>query len=373
MGAARFGWDDIFGYEEIKLQAKFLASRDVDILIIGETGTGKKLFAEAIHNESPRKKKPFVTIETPSICSHLFESELFGHKKGAFTDAKVDKTGLIEDAHSGTAFFDEIGDLPLDCQVKLLRVIEEKKMRRVGENIERRVDVRFILATNKDLWQCVSSGAFRQDLLFRISRYVLEIPPLRKRQRDLPEIVSKIWQKIINNDGQILSRKSFFAFPFDSLTADEQDILLSYHYPGNVRELESLLNRVFLFWQSSSFKRSRLEILKTEIEKEMNRWKRDKHLEISASHDRRYLVLFNLMTQEGRSFWEVVHKSYIKHEISKEDLKKIIRLGLEKSGWSFKSLLPLFNVREEEYKKFLNFLQAQGIKIRNFKNNNEYL
>jgi len=165
---------------------------------------------------------------------------------------------------------------------------------------------------------------------------------------------------IILSHGQIL----FFAFPFDLLTADEQDILLSYHYPGNVRELESLLNRVFLFWQSSSFKRSRLEILKTEIEKEMNRWKRDKHSETSDSNNDGYLVLFNLMTQEKRSFWEVVHKSYIKHEISKEDLKKIIRLGLEKSGWSFKSLLPLFNIREEEYKKFLNFLSGQKIKIR---------
>ncbi|MCI4444459.1 MAG: hypothetical protein JHC32_00340 [Candidatus Aminicenantes bacterium] len=104
--------------------------------------------------------------------------------------------------------------------------------------------------------------------------------------------------------------------------------------------------------------------MKAEIEKEKDRWKRDKHLEISTSHDRRYLTHFSLMIQEGMSFWEVVHKSYIKHEISKEDLKKIIRLGLEKSGWSFKSLLPLFNIREEEYKKFLNFLSGQKIKIR---------
>ena len=182
-----------------------------------------------------------------------------------------------------------------------------------------------------------------------------------------------ISSSVILSHGQILSRKSFFAFPFNSLTADEQDILLSYHYPENVRELESLLNRVFLFWQSSAFKSSRLEILKAEIEKEKDRWKRDKHLETSDSNNDGYLVLFNLMTQEGRSFWEVVHKSYIKHEISKEDLKKIIRLGLEKSGWSLKTLLPLFNIREEEYKKFLNFLQAQGIKLRNFRNNNEYL
>ena len=364
MWAARFGWGDIFGYEEIKLQAKFLASQDTDILIIGETGTGKKLFAEAIHNESSRKEKPFVTIETPSISSHLFESELFRHKKGAFTDAREDKTGLIENAHSGTAFLDEIGDLPLDCQVKLLRVIEEKKIRRVGENIERKVDVRFILATNKDLWQCVSAGAFRQDLLFRIARYVLEIPPLRKRQRDLPEIAWKIWQKIINNDGQILSRKSFFAFPFNSLTADEQDILSSYHYPGNVRELESLLNRVFLFWQSSSFNKPRLEILKAELEKEKNRWGKGQYLEASDSNNDGYLVLFNFMNQEGRSFWEVVHKSYIKHEISREDLKKIIRLGLEKSGWSFKSLLPLFNIKESQYKRFLNFLNKQKITLK---------
>lgn len=345
-----------------------LAGQNVDILIVGETGTGKRLFAEAIHNGSPRKEKPFITIEISSIPSHLFESELFGHKKGAFTDAREDKTGLIESANSGTVFLDEIGDLPLDCQVKLLRVIEEKKVRRIGENVERKVDVRFIFATNKDLWQWVSAGSFRQDLLFRIGHYVLEIPPLRKRQKDLLKIAGGIWQKIINDNGQILSSKSFFDFPLKSFTKEEQDILLSYYYPGNMRQLKGLLNRVFLFWRSSSFKKSRLEILKAEVENERNRWEKNQYMIASSSNSDSYLRLFNLMAQEGRSFWEVVHRSYIKHEISREDLKKIILLGLEKAGWSFKSLLPLFNIREDEYKKFLNFLQSQGIKIRDLTN-----
>ncbi|MGB9765632.1 MAG: sigma 54-interacting transcriptional regulator [Candidatus Saccharicenans sp.] len=364
MGAARCIWDDIYGYAEIKHQAKLLANHDVDILIIGETGTGKRLFAEAIHNGSSRKDKPFVTIEIPCIPTHLFESELFGHKRGAFTDAREDKVGLIESANSGTVFIDEIGDLPLDCQVKLLRVIEEKAIRRVGENAERKIEVRFIFATNKDLWQCVSGGSFREDLLFRISKHILEIPPLRKRQVDLPEIAEKIWQRIINSNGQNPCSKNILSFPVNSFTREELNILLGYHFPGNVRQLEGLLERVFLLWPSSSFNKARLEIIKAEIESEKNRWAKNKSPDTLNPSDNNFIRLFNLMTQEGRSFWEVVHKSYLKHEISREDLKKIIRLGLEKSGWSFKGLLPLFNIREGEYKKFLNFLQGQRIKIR---------
>lgn len=368
MWAARFTWDDIYGYEEIKHQAVFLASQDVDILIIGETGTGKRLLAEAIHNGSLRKDKPFVSIQIPSIPTHLFESELFGHKKGSFTDAREDKVGLIESANSGTVFIDEIGDLPLECQVKLLRVIEEKTIRRVGENVERKIEVKFIFATNKDLWQLVTDGKFREDLLFRIAKHVLEIPPLRKKQVDLPEIAEKIWQRISNNSGQVRPKKNFNNSSFDSFTREELNILLSYHFPGNVRQLEGLLERIYMRWHTSSCKKSRLEIMKAEIESEKNRWAKKKHLETLDSGNNSYLTLFNLMTQEGRSFWEVVHKSYLKHEISRDDLKKIIRLGLEKSGWSFRSLLPLFNIKEDKYKKFLNFLQAQGIKVRDFKN-----
>lgn len=197
VGEATFTWDDIFGYEDVKERAKALARRDEDILLIGESGVGKRLCANAIHNESKRRDKPFLTVEIPSIQASLLESELFGHKKGAFTDAKEDRAGIIESANSGTVFIDEVGDVSLEAQAKLLRVIEEKKLRRIGENFEREVDVRFIFATNKNLWKEVKSGRFRKDFLHRIEKNTLRIPPLRERREEIPIIARGLWERIL--------------------------------------------------------------------------------------------------------------------------------------------------------------------------------
>jgi len=246
MGRAKSKWDDIFGYEEVKKKANILAIKEVDILIIGESGVGKRLFAEAIHSNSPRHDKPFVTIEIPSIPTHLFESELFGYRKGSFTDAKEDKVGLIESADSGSVFFDEIGDLAYDCQIKLLRVIEEKKLRRIGGNKEKTVDVRFIFATNRDLWKSASAGYFREDLLFRIGRHVLEIPPLRERESDFPEITRRIWKKIVDDSECFMFNKQPEKCCISSLNDEEIKVLLDYHFPGNIRQLESVLERTFI-------------------------------------------------------------------------------------------------------------------------------
>ncbi|MEE8300035.1 MAG: sigma-54 dependent transcriptional regulator [Desulfatiglandales bacterium] len=210
-----------------------VATTKTNILISGESGTGKELVARAIHGESQRKDKPFVVISCAGIPETLIESELFGYKKGAFTGAGTDKAGLFEAADGGTVFFDEIGELSPAIQVKLLRVIQERTFTRVGETKERKVDVRFISASNKDLEQEVMDGGFREDLFFRLNVIEVSIPPLREREGDLPLLAQHFLGKYSKELGKDIKKVSTYAM----------DILSQYTFPGNVRELENIIER----------------------------------------------------------------------------------------------------------------------------------
>lgn len=192
------------------------------VLLLGETGTGKEVVARSIHQVNP--VGPFVTIDCSSLVGPLMESELFGHAKGAFTGAIGQKLGLIEMANGGTAFLDEIGELPLDLQSKLLRVLQEKEFRPVGTLASRRSDFRIIAATNRDLAREVEKGAFRSDLYFRLNVVTLRLPPLRERKEDVPLLV----QHFVRRYGR-----------HHTITQEALDVLLSYDWPGNVRELEN--------------------------------------------------------------------------------------------------------------------------------------
>src|SRR5246127_4041808 len=190
-------------------------------LLLGETGTGKEVVARAIHNISPNG--PFVTIDCSAMVGPLMESELFGHVKGAFTGAAVAKIGLIESANGGTALFDEIGELPLDLQAKLLRVLQEKEFRPVGSVTTRRSDFRIIAATNRDLAKEVEKGTFRRDLYFRLNVINIRLSPLRERREDIPALINHFLSRV--GGGY-------------SVTAEALEVMLSYEWPGNVRELE---------------------------------------------------------------------------------------------------------------------------------------
>lgn len=204
-----------------------------NILIMGESGTGKELAARAIHGESQRKDKPFVAINCAGIPENLIESELFGYRKGAFTGAATDKSGLFEVAAGGTVFLDEIGELPPAIQVKLLRVVQEKTFTAVGDTDEKKVDVRFISATNKDLESEVIEKRFREDLYFRLNVIQIAMPPLREREGDLPLL------------GQFFLEKYSAELEKDvkKISAYAMDILGQYSFPGNVRELENIIER----------------------------------------------------------------------------------------------------------------------------------
>ncbi len=216
--------------EEVLQMAGQVAESDATVLILGESGTGKELLARAIHYNSPRKDKPFITVNCPSIPDNLMESELFGHVKGAFTGAVKDRKGKFELANGGTIFLDEIGDLREDVQAKLLRVLQEHEIERLGEGRPIKVDVRVIAATNKNLEALIEQGKFREDLYYRLSVIPITIPPLRERKEDIPYLVDFFLRRY--------GKEREFEIDPQFL-----DILTRYDWPGNVRELENVIER----------------------------------------------------------------------------------------------------------------------------------
>ncbi len=220
--------------EEIFRLVERVAPARSTVLIQGESGTGKELVAKAIHEASPRADKPFVAVNCSNIPSELLESELFGHTKGAFTGAVASKKGLFEVADTGSIFLDEIGDLRPEMQVRLLRVIQEREFTPIGETAPTKVDVRIIAATNVDLKDAVKSGTFREDLYFRLSVVPMELPPLRTRREDILPLAQHFIRKYNEENGRVVS---------ESFNAEVLSLLENYYYPGNVRELENIIER----------------------------------------------------------------------------------------------------------------------------------
>jgi len=221
------------GMLQIYKMIRQLAKTKTNILITGESGTGKELIANAIHNESERSEMSFVVINCGGIPENLIESELFGHKKGAFTGATADKKGLFEIADKGTIFLDEIGEISLSLQVKLLRVVQEKVFKPVGGNENISVDVRIISATNKELEDEVISGNFREDLFYRLNVIEIKVPPLRERKSDLKALAQHFLDKYSHEMDKEVTKISSYAI----------ELLKKYDFPGNIRELENLLER----------------------------------------------------------------------------------------------------------------------------------
>lgn len=217
-------------------QIELAADSDVTIMINGESGTGKELVASAIHNESSRRNAPFIKVNCSSLVETLLESELFGHVKGSFTGAVSDRPGKFEAAEGGTLFLDEIGDISLSTQVKLLRVVQERVVTRVGENKERKVNIRLITATNKDIRSMVLTGSFREDLFFRLNVFPINTAPLRERGSDLFLITNSLVEKLNHKYGRFIS----------GISRTAMQALMNYSWPGNVRELENALEYAFV-------------------------------------------------------------------------------------------------------------------------------
>ncbi|MBN1302415.1 MAG: sigma-54-dependent Fis family transcriptional regulator [Melioribacteraceae bacterium] len=221
--------------KEVLNLVRRISPSEMNVLIYGESGTGKELLARAIHKLSKGKNNPFVPVNCGALPEQLFESELFGHEKGAFTGAVKTKPGLLEFAEGGTFFFDEIGELTTALQVKLLRMLEERKIRRVGGSNEISINVRIIAATNKNLENLVSEGTFRDDLFYRLNNMKIEVPPLRERKEDIMPLINQYIQLLCSNKGE--KQKHF--------TPEAEVALINYAWPGNVRELQNVINRTY--------------------------------------------------------------------------------------------------------------------------------
>ena len=213
-----------------------IAKTNASVLITGESGTGKELIAEAIHINSQRAKHPFVKVNLGGISQSLFESEMFGHKKGAFTDASADRTGRFEMADKGTIFLDEIGDLDLSCQVKLLRVLQDQTFEVLGDSRPRKTDIRVVSATNADLRKMVNERSFREDLFYRVNLITVKLPALRERREDIPLLVRHFADRQAETNG----------LPRTEFSADAMQFLSRLPYPGNIRELKNLVERTIL-------------------------------------------------------------------------------------------------------------------------------
>ena len=222
---------------------KKIAPFDNTVLIYGESGVGKELVAKGIHELSPRKEKPFIPVNCANISAELMEAEFFGYKKGAFTGASEDKKGIIEKADGGTVFLDEIGEVPFDIQAKFLRFLESKEIRRVGDEKPIKVDVRIVAATNRDLKKMVEKGQFREDLYYRIGGFKVEIPPLRERKDDIPILVKHFIDKY--------NRKYNKNIP--GIKPDALEILIKYDWPGNIRQLESIVSKAVILADDGEF------------------------------------------------------------------------------------------------------------------------
>ncbi len=225
-----------------------VASDDITVLLLGETGVGKEVMAERVHDRSKRRDKPFVRVHCAAINETLFESELFGHEKGAFTGATASKPGLLESAEGGTVFIDEVGELPPQVQVKLLRVLEDRRVRRVGGRDEKEVDVRFVAATNRSLEEEVANGDFRQDLYFRLSGFTIRIPPLRDRTDEILPLTETFLRQLCEEKG----------IPEPHIESDLVKALEGYAWPGNVRELKNIVNRLLIVSDGIALKASDL-------------------------------------------------------------------------------------------------------------------
>jgi formate hydrogenlyase transcriptional activator len=221
---------------EVIEKVKLVASTDSSVLILGETGTGKELVARAVHSNSERRNRPLVKVNCAALPVGLIESELFGHEKGAFTGAIDRRIGRFELAHGGTIFLDEIGDMPPDLQVKLLRVLQEHEFERVGGSNLIKVDVRVIAATNRDLFRSASEGTFRQDLYYRLNVFPIQLPPLRERREDIPPLVHYFVRRFSLKIGRKITR----------IQRDTMERMMNYSWPGNVRELENVIERAVI-------------------------------------------------------------------------------------------------------------------------------
>lgn len=313
--------------ERIKAAARISAS----VLVTGETGSGKELVARAIHEHSDRSRGKFVAVDCGALPDDLIESELFGHRRGAFTSAASDKPGLFEEANGGTLFLDEIANTSRRFQAKLLRVLQDKQVRRLGDTMLRKLDLRVIAATNCELAVMVRQGDFREDLYYRLNVFPIVVPPLRRRIDDIPILV----------DYLLRGRKE--------ITSGAIAKLMTYSFPGNVRELENIIETAVYTAAGRAIQSEEIVL----------------PYEVHTNHAMEEVIAGN--------FWECVAKPYAERQITKSHVKHVIKRGLQRTGGNYKKMMPLLKMPDSDYKRFMDFLRRHhcNVDFRQFRKSRE--
>jgi transcriptional regulator with GAF, ATPase, and Fis domain len=332
---------------DLKSEIERVARSDAKVLITGESGSGKELVAQAIHNGSVRAERPFVAVNCAGLSETLLETELFGHVKGSFTGAYRDKLGKLELADRGTMFLDEIGEMTLRMQGLLLRFLETGELQKVGaDRVVGRVNVRVIAATNRNLRDMITQGTFREDLFYRLNVIHLTVPPLRERREDIASLANHFLGHFAGRAGNVAS----------DISPDAMRLLTEYHWPGNVRELENVIERVAVTTPNTTI---RPDDLPLEIRLRQGASFRPKK-------ERRRTVaddLYQRLLQEKESFWTVVYPLYMQREITRSNVRDLVRKGLEEARGNYKIVARLFNMDPGDYKRFLNFLRKHDCQV----------
>jgi transcriptional regulator with GAF, ATPase, and Fis domain len=324
-----------------------VARSDAKVLITGESGVGKEIVARAIHSRGPRASHVFAPVNCAGLPETLLESELFGHVKGSFTGAYRDKPGKLETAHMGTIFLDEVGEMTLRMQGLLLRFLETGELQKVGaDGSGRIVNVRVIAATNRDLREMIKQGTFREDLFYRLNVIHIVVPPLRDRREDIPVLVHQFLSQF-----SAASRSGI-----TSVSPEAMKALTEYSWPGNVRELENVIERQVVTVTGPTIE---LEHLSSEIrsyDAVLLRPKRERRRTVADD-------LYKRMIEQHESFWTAVYPLFMDREITRANVREVVRRGLEEARGNYKIVARLFNMEARDYKRFLNFLRKHDCQI----------
>jgi len=314
-----------------------VAPSDVTVLLRGESGTGKELIARAIYHHSLRSDQPFLPVNCAAIPDTLLESELFGHEKGAFTGATFRRIGKLEQCHGGTIFLDEIGDMSLSTQAKLLRILQERSFERLGGRETIKVDIRFIVATNKDLEEAIASGKFREDLYYRLNVVSIKIPPLRDRKEDIPVLVSYFLKKF----NRELNKKIVGIIP------EAMEKIISYRWPGNVRQLENVLKRAMVLCQGEWILNDQVLVKEGEEKREAEEDRDKKTIEDFLDSVFEELLKAHL-TQEGLDMISIIEKRLILRALQKtkgNQVQAAMLLGINRS--TLRGKMERYQIKKE--------------------------
>jgi transcriptional regulator with PAS, ATPase and Fis domain len=324
--------------EDIELAAR----SDAKVLITGESGTGKEVTARLIHARSARHARPLVAINCAGIPETLLESELFGHERGSFTGAVRDRGGLLEAGHRGTAFLDEVGEMTLRMQGTLLRFLETGEIQRVGSDRKQQpVDVRIVAATNRNLLERVAANEFRLDLYYRLNVIHLTTPALRDRREDIPPLLERFVDQYCH----------VYRMDAPQLSAEAIQAFCAYDWPGNVRELKNIVERLVITRAGRRIGAADLPFAAAAPVAA------SAAPAAPAAGETRADALVARMMRGGESFWSVVYEPFMARDLTRDDVRWVIRRGLEESRGSYKVLMRSFNLEERDYKRVLNFLR----------------